>query len=64
MADTGNVCVKIISANNVVGGRAIVGVDICGNHKYLDRLVGTSIETSEINDRLTGRFDNKDYYTA
>ena len=64
MADTGNVCVEIISANNVESGRAIVGVTIGGDYKYLDRRVGPSVQTTQINERLTGRMDNPTYYTA
>lgn len=64
MASTGNVCVEIISTNNVVDGRAIVYTDLCGNYQYLDRRVGSPLQTETINDKLVGRMDNNTYYTA
>jgi len=64
MADTANVCVEAISSNNVESGRAIVGVTIGGLYKSLDRHVGPSVQTAQINERLTGRFDNPNYYTG
>lgn len=59
-----DVAKKVISANPVKNGSAVVGVDRTGNKQSLPPAKNEATDVTQLDTRYTNRFDDPLYYSA